>query len=396
MVFSRSAFFLSKLHSLSIDLRLRSNDKSAPLRWNRAYIAGMPFGEIGWQSKDTGWRWHLAEDIGQSVNRPGCVSRNVVAWKNYSIMPSSQSGQSSGNGPDMSRDFFVQLWVVSKKRLQSVETNRKKRLSSSEAPVVGEKPNGYVTTVLNQPPTSQSMSGPLKPSSPEEARIAPLVARSTLLITRDIEWANLVVGFEQENRYNIVDRCYPASPVGFIREHSNVIARQLLRSRRPFIAHILDALGNELFRVRRPFWWINSTIYVEVDGKEIGVVHRRWHLWRRIYDLYLGNKQFAEVVNPGFWHWTFTLKGLDDEVLAQIDRNWRGFGFQLFTDAGQYVIAFGSAEPSSVPLAGVQELQVKRPLTISERAVAIALAVSLDNDYFSVHGGWHLPFYLAE
>jgi hypothetical protein len=22
--------------------------------------------------------------------------------------------------------------------------------------------------------------------------------------------------------------------------------------------------------------------------QEVGVVHRRWHLWRRIYDLYLG------------------------------------------------------------------------------------------------------------
>lgn len=69
-------------------------------------------------------------------------------------------------------------------------------------------------------------------------------------------------------------------------------------------------------QVRRPFWWITSSIFVEINGKvckpavlvtfkifsfhiihryvlclyaqEIGVVHRRWHLWRRIYDLYLG------------------------------------------------------------------------------------------------------------
>lgn len=129
---------------------------------------------------------------------------------------------------------------------------------------------------------------------------------------------------------------------------------QLLRTRRPFVAYIYDGLGNELFRVftfpflgfgisstmmssyldtflllfglwsvyiayiqvRRPFWWITSSIFVEINGKvckpallvtfkifsfhiihryvlclyaqEIGVVHRRWHLWRRIYDLYLG------------------------------------------------------------------------------------------------------------
>ncbi|MBA0577482.1 hypothetical protein Golob_023909 [Gossypium lobatum] len=156
-------------------------------------------------------------------------------------------------------------------------------------------------------------------------------------------------------------------------------------------------MGNELFRtlfyhpqVRRPFWWITSSIYVEIDGKEIGVVHRRWHLWRRVYDLYLGNKQFAVVENPGLWNWTFTLKDIDGQVLAEIDRDWRGFGFEIFTDAGQYVIRFGKADPvlKTGPASMIQELDVSRPLTLSERAIALALAISLDNDYFSRHGGW--------
>lgn len=30
-----------------------------------------------------------------------------------------------------------------------------------------------------------------------QAMVAPLLARSNLLITRDIEWANLMLGFEQ-------------------------------------------------------------------------------------------------------------------------------------------------------------------------------------------------------
>jgi len=36
----------------------------------------------------------------------------------------------------------------------------------------------------------------------------------------------------------------------------------------------------------------------------------------------------------------------------------------------------------------IEDLEVKRPLTLAERAVAVALAISLDNDYFSRHGGW--------
>ena len=41
------------------------------------------------------------------------------------------------------------------------------------------------------------------------------------------------------------------------------------------------------------------------------------------------NKQFATVENPGLWNWTFTIKDNNGEVLAEIDRNWRGFGFEV-------------------------------------------------------------------
>lgn len=43
------------------------------------------------------------------------------------------------------------------------------------------------------------------------------------------------------------------------------------------------------------------------------------------------NKQFAVVENPGLWNWTFTLKDIDGQVLAEIDRDWRGFGFEVFS-----------------------------------------------------------------
>ncbi|XP_012484172.1 altered inheritance rate of mitochondria protein 25 [Gossypium raimondii] len=320
-------------------------------------------------------------------------------------------GDIANNETSLSRKFLAQLWIADRKMRKDLEKRRRKgkQLNYDEAQepfqhpsensftgrIVTEEESAYqAAPVLKQQPVSQSVSSFLKPTSPEEAQIAPLLARSNLLITRDIEWANLVLGFEQENRYAIVDVCYPQSPVGFIREQSNVIARQLLRLRRPFVAYITDAMGNELFRVRRPFWWITSSIYVEIDGKEIGVVHRRWHLWRRVYDLYLGNKQFAVVENPGLWNWTFTLKDIDGQVLAEIDRDWRGFGFEIFTDAGQYVIRFGKADPvlKTGPASMIQELDVSRPLTLSERAIALALAISLDNDYFSRHGGWGIPF----
>ncbi|KAI4322052.1 hypothetical protein L6164_021775 [Bauhinia variegata] len=332
--------------------------------------------------------------------------------KHNAVIASRRFGSSidNENGVDqkLTRDFLAKLWVADRK-IRNIKAKVKRKVIKYEGqgdqstfqtwrPFSGSSPaeenaGKMGTRVLKQPPLSQCMSGSLEPDSPQEAKVAPLLARSNLLITRDIEWANLVLGFEQENRYAIVDVCFPQSPVGFISEQSNVFARQLLRTRRPFVAYITDATGNEVFRVRRPFWWITSSIYAEIDGKEIGVVHRRWHLWRRVYDLYLGTQQFAVVENPGLWNWTFILKDINGEVVAEINRDWRGFGFEIFTDAGQYVIRFGNSDPSSKigPARAIQELEVSRSLSLSERAVVVALAISLDNDYFSRHGGWGLP-----
>ncbi|GAA0150703.1 transporter [Lithospermum erythrorhizon] len=347
---------------------------------------------------------HLSTTIPQLLKSP---CRSVVKDRNlkkYGMVLSRYFNHSAQNNPELNRDFFVRLWVADMKKEKSKGRRKLKFREFADyretTPLSEDKSYSIGKPVLKQPPTSQPITGLLEPYSPEEALVAPLLARSNLLITRDIEWANLVIGFEQENRYAIIDACYPNSPVGFIREKSNPITRQLLRTRRPFVASITDGLGNELFRVRRPFWWITSSIYAEINGKEIGVVHRRWHLWKRIYDLYLGNKQFAVVENPGFWYWTFTLKDIDGNVLGEIDRNWRGVGFEILTDAGQYVIRFGQADSSGGSAKGVstneiEELQVTRPLTLSERAVAVALAVSLDNDYFSRHGGWGVPFIMV-
>jgi hypothetical protein len=52
------------------------------------------------------------------------------------------------------------------------------------------------------------------------------------------------------------------------------------------------------------------------------------------------NKQFAVVENPGFWNWTFTLLDEDDNVIAQIDRNWRGIGLEVIPFPVKKILAF--------------------------------------------------------
>lgn len=97
-------------------------------------------------------------------------------------------------------------------------------------------------------------------------------------------------GFEQANRYKIMDP--HGNYVGYIAEEEGFmksLSRQFLRTHRPLKATILDAQGNVIFKIERPFAFINSRIFIHTeDDRLIGEVQQRWHLLRRKYDLFVG------------------------------------------------------------------------------------------------------------
>ncbi|BEJ16516.1 hypothetical protein CspHIS471_0511210 [Cutaneotrichosporon sp. HIS471] len=115
--------------------------------------------------------------------------------------------------------------------------------------------------------------------------------------------------------------------------------------------------------------------------------------------------QFARI-DGGLFAWDFWLKDGDGQLLATINRNFSGFGREIFTDTGQYVIRFDAAGSeinmppgSQVTVQGQTLLlpEESRGLTLDERAMTLATAVSIDFDFFSRHsgsGGGFLPFWL--
>jgi hypothetical protein len=76
----------------------------------------------------------------------------------------------------------------------------------------------------------------------------------------------------------------PSSSYTIYDQHGNLVAllaedegslgravgRQLLRTRRPFTATVLDPQGQVIFRLRRPFYLINSSIFIEVGVRGPG------------------------------------------------------------------------------------------------------------------------------
>lgn len=144
--------------------------------------------------------------------------------------------------------------------------------------------------------------------------------------------------------------------------------------------------------------------------------------------------QFAAIDEP-MLSWDFTLADNDGNLIGSINRNFRGFGREIFTDTGQYVLrmdaaspettnisnsgavrkfpkrnmelalverpvsksqqsnSFGSKDPIGTNLWKKVEMSViERPnpkaLTLDQRAVMLATAVSIDFDYFSHTSGY--------
>jgi hypothetical protein len=310
-------------------------------------------------------------------------------------------------------------------------------------------------------------NGVLPPDHPALA----ILGNSSLVIQRQIEMMNIIVGFEQANKYIIMDG--QGSTLGYIAEQDNGLgksmARQVFKTHRSFTTHIFDRYEREVLRIHRPFAYINSKIriydpvpeggYGELETSTalqgtsassvvnqgavaqvsplkleemriIGEAQQRWAPLRRKYDLFsyrpiadapesdntprlesgdkpndettalteakapeqaieAGMSQFAHVNEP-FMSWDFTLKDEADSTIGSVNRNFAGFAREIFTDTGVYALRMDSAAQSST-LETAQGTEVGRyereatGMTLDQRAVMLAAAVSIDFDYFSRH-----------
>ncbi|KAI1794513.1 Scramblase-domain-containing protein [Ganoderma leucocontextum] len=295
------------------------------------------------------------------------------------------------------------------------------------------------TSYESQPSTEQS---PLweqsvrAPSRNPEEGLRRLLQNDRLIITRQLEMLNIFVGLEQTNRYVITNEL--GDTLGYIAEEPRgflaTLSRQVFRTHRPFRAIVLDADGSPILWIRRPFAFINSRMYVQrlntdanIQGEELVMdtfaeVQQRWHLWRRRYDLFLRPAphrilskadepqpepepdlfhQFAEI-DMGLLAWHFTLRDGQGLSIASVNRAFRGFGREIFTDTGQYSVNFTGSEANEGDEVAPKPYLI-RDLNVDERALILATAgksscisdspaltscaVNIDFDYFSRHSG---------
>ena len=105
--------------------------------------------------------------------------------------------------------------------------------------------------------------------------------------------------------------------------------------------------------------------------------------------------QFAYVNEP-FLSWDFSLLSADSKLIGSVNRNFAGFGREIFTDTGVYALRMDAAGLAEEPRHLISKSgeraesaydEHRLGMTLDQRAVMLATAVSIDFDYFSRKSG---------
>ncbi|KAJ5603121.1 hypothetical protein N7537_006077 [Penicillium hordei] len=334
---------------------------------------------------------------------------------------------------------------------------------------IGPNYDPLQNTLLSPVYVPEDPRGVLKENHPATS----ILANSGIVVQRELEMMNVLIGFEQANKYVIMDA--QGYHIGYMAEQdkglASTMARQWFHTHRSFVTHVFDRQENEVLRFNRPFSWINSRIHVydpldqtpnahsastslqsTTPGsliepgasssarisplglgqmRVIGEAQQQWAPLRRKYNLFTHHQspnpetdmgthnialsdsglsraqqmqliqtsnqdqgqfnQFAYVDEP-FLSWDFSLKSADDQLIGSVNRNFAGFAREIFTDTGVYAMRMDSAA------LGTETPHKNKALgmTLDQRAVMLATAVSIDFDYFSRqhgHGVFGFPAY---
>ncbi|KAI5956260.1 hypothetical protein KGF54_000735 [Candida jiufengensis] len=264
-----------------------------------------------------------------------------------------------------------------------------------------QQQNPYYSSPTSQSYIPKNTNGIITPQDP----IYDILAEPTLVIERSFEYMNLFIGFEQANQYTIMNSA--GNIIGFIREKdigfSKVLSRQFFRIHRPFELEVFNVHGELALILKRPFTIINSHVkallpgydennelMVETVGESQSL--KGWHLFRRCYNLYKledeetnDYSQFGEI-NAPFLSFDFPIKNEDNSLISSIQRNWVGFGREMLSDTGIYVLKFDKQSFGNDYIDGKISNQ---GVTIDQRAIMLACTISIDFDYFSRHSSGH-------
>lgn len=146
----------------------------------------------------------------------------------------------------------------SKRPVRQSQSSSELPKSSSEPPNEKQSPLDAVSGALrNADQEHNSLLSPVFiPEDPdgvlnEKHPAISILSNSSIVVTRQLELMNVMLGFEQANKYVIMDP--QGNHIGYMAEMElgmgNMMARQMFSTHRSFTTHVFDKHGKEVLRV---------------------------------------------------------------------------------------------------------------------------------------------------
>jgi len=167
-----------------------------------------------------------------------------------------------------------------------------------------------------------------------------LETADALAIRQQKEWTEILTSFETANRYAVIgpdgEEVYFAAETG-----GSFFGRQFLKQARPFTIEVMDAAGQSILQVRRPWRWYFYEVAVhDSEGNLLGRVQKRFSWLRRVYAVYdAAGRELYELFGPILHPWTFQIRSNGAEM-GKITKNWSGLMKEAFTAADNFGVTF--------------------------------------------------------
>jgi uncharacterized protein YxjI len=204
-------------------------------------------------------------------------------------------------------------------------------------------------------------------------KINKILSGNQFIIKQHKEILEILSGFETKNKYIIMDE--NKSKLGYIAEQGSgllrILKRFFLRSHRPFDITVFDNEANEALRLNRKFFWIFSDLFVQVNDKKIGSIHRRFSFYQKKYSIQDDNGLELFLIKSPIWRlWSFPITDKLNNKIGIITKKWQGLISEIFTDADAFLIKLDSPT-----------------LSDTEKVLLFASGISIDFDFFENNQG---------
>ncbi len=169
-----------------------------------------------------------------------------------------------------------------------------------------------------------------------------LFKRNVILVRERVRY------FKAANAYDLFDE--QGQKIGEVLEDVPGFFKKVLKftawkTRLSFTVNFLDAAGNRLLTLKRPFTFFRSNISVyDSDGRPLGMYRQKFKLLKPEFHLMEpSGSRFATL--KGDWKgWNFSLEDSSGVELAKVTKKWAGIAKELFTSADNYVVSISKPD----------------------------------------------------